>query len=79
LSQEAVDVVESMLTMEPSERPEADFYKKMSYFNDIDFDNIMAVEPPFIPNPNDPLDTGYFNAKNEIQQLKLSNFEMSQI
>lgn len=74
-----MDVVESMLTMDPNSRPGPAIYKKMIYFNSINFDNIMATEPPFIPNVNDPLDTGYFHAKNQIQHLNMSNFEMSQM
>lgn len=78
LSQDAVDVVEAMLTMDPNLRPGPAEYKQMTYFNSIDFDDIMAKEPPFIPNVDDPQDTGYFNAKNQIQHLKMSNYEENQ-
>lgn len=49
----------------------------MKFFESIDFANILNMEPPFVPNLDDPLDTGYFQARNELQHLVLSNFEMS--
>lgn len=69
--------VETILTMIPSERPGAEECKGLKFFESIDFDNILNCDPPFVPNLDDPLDTGYFRARNEMQHLKLSNFEMS--
>lgn len=72
-----MELVENMLTMSPSVRPGAEECKAMKFFASTDFDNIQNMEPPFVPNLDDPLDTGYFQARNEMQHLKLSNFEMS--
>lgn len=72
-----MEVVEALLTMDPHQRPGADECKKMKLFESIDFRNIQNMEPPFVPSLDDPHDTGYFRARNELQQLKLSNFEMS--
>lgn len=66
-----------MLTMLPADRPGAEECKAMKFFEPIDFENIQQMEPPFVPNLDDPLDTGYFQARNEMQHLKLSNFDMS--
>lgn len=66
-----------MLTSDPYERPGPDEYKRMPYFSSINFEDIMATKPPFVPNTDDPQDTGYFAAKNEVQHLKMSNFEMN--
>lgn len=77
LSDGAMEAVESMLTMSPSLRPGADECKAMKFFESIDFENIINAEPPFVPNLDDPMDTGYFQARNEMQHLKLSNFEMT--
>lgn len=77
LSNEATQAVESMLTMTPSARPGAEECKAMKFFECIDFENIQNKEPPFIPSLDDPMDTGYFRARNEMQHLQLSNFEMS--
>lgn len=72
-----METVEAMLTMQPSERPGPEEYKSMKFFESIDFNDIQNAEPPFVPNLDDPLDTGYFRARNEMQHLELSNFEMS--
>lgn len=72
-----METVEAILTMQPSSRPGAEECKAMKFFETIDFVNIQNMEPPFVPNLDDPLDTGYFHARNEMQHLKLSNFEMS--
>jgi serine/threonine-protein kinase greatwall len=50
---------------------------KLKFFESIDFENIRKIDPPFIPTLNDPHDTGYFQARNELQHLQLSNFEMN--
>jgi hypothetical protein len=72
-----METVEVMLTMSPSERPGPDHYKGMKFFESIDFEHIQDCEPPFVPSLDDPLDTGYFRARNEMQHLELSNFELS--
>ncbi|CAG4965015.1 unnamed protein product [Colias eurytheme] len=76
LSQEAVSAIESLLTMEPSERPAASEVKKMPLFKDVDWDNQLNAEPPFVPTPGDIHDTGYFQARNILQQLQVSNFDI---
>lgn len=66
-----------MLTMSPNLRPGAEDCKAMKFFESIDFEDIQNKIPPFVPNLDDPMDTGYFRARNEMQHLELSNFEMS--
>ncbi|XP_062565375.1 serine/threonine-protein kinase greatwall-like isoform X1 [Armigeres subalbatus] len=76
LSAGAVEAVEQLLEMDPSKRPKADQMKAMSFFEPVEWDNMESMPPPFIPNPDDPQDTGYFEARNVMQHLKLSNFDM---
>ncbi|XP_060645295.1 serine/threonine-protein kinase greatwall isoform X2 [Drosophila nasuta] len=76
LSPDAVEAVELMLTMEPAERPAAKEVQQMRYFADIDWENIGHMEPPFVPTPDNPTDTGYFEARNNLQHLQLSNFAL---
>lgn len=76
LSQAAVDAVEQFLTMEPTERPIAKDVKLMKFFIDIEWENIQYIDPPFVPTLDDPTDTGYFDARNIMQHLELSNFDV---
>ncbi|KAL7727313.1 hypothetical protein ACLKA6_008599 [Drosophila palustris] len=76
LSTEAMEAVELMLTMDPAERPAAKEVQQMRHFADIDWENIGHMEPPFVPTPDNPTDTGYFEARNNLQHLQLSNFAL---
>lgn len=60
LSDNAVEAVEEFLTMEPINRPTAKDVQKMKFFESLDWENLQLMEPPFIPNPDCPTDTGYF-------------------
>lgn len=75
LSAEAVEAVEQLLEMDPTKRPAAKEMQEMLYFNCIDWKNIQCMKPPFIPSPDDPSDTCYFDARNALQQIKLSQFD----
>ncbi|XP_053657971.1 serine/threonine-protein kinase greatwall [Anopheles marshallii] len=76
LSPDAVEAVEQLLEMEQTKRPAADQMQRMAFFSCIDWKNMNLMEPPFIPHPDDPQDTGYFEARNIMQHLKLSNFNL---
>ncbi|XP_058055963.1 uncharacterized protein LOC131207368 [Anopheles bellator] len=76
LSQEAVDAVEQLLNNDHNKRPAAEQMRRMAFFASIDWANMSSLKPPFVPNPDDPQDTGYFEARNVMQHLQLSNFEM---
>ncbi|XP_047985689.1 serine/threonine-protein kinase greatwall isoform X2 [Leguminivora glycinivorella] len=76
LSEEAMGAVEALLTMEPSDRPAASAVKNMALFRAVNWDNQLNAEPPFVPTPDDLHDTGYFQARNILQQLHVSNFDM---
>ena len=72
-----MEAVNALLTVNPTERPGADECKRLKFFESINFDDIRNMEPPFVPALDDPHDTGYFRARNELQHLQLSNFELS--
>lgn len=76
LSVEAVNAIEALLTMEPAERPNASAVQAMPLFRHIDWNNQLNAEPPFIPTLDDVHDTGYFQARNILQQLQVSNFDI---
>lgn len=76
LSDEAMEAVDLLLTIDPIERPAAKEVQQMRFFESIDWKNIENVEPPFVPTPDNPTDTAYFEARNNLQHLKLSNFTL---
>ncbi|XP_065089485.1 serine/threonine-protein kinase greatwall isoform X2 [Ochlerotatus camptorhynchus] len=76
LSAAAMEAVELLLEMDPTKRPQADRMKAVPFFEPVEWNNMESTPPPFIPNPDDPQDTGYFEARNIMQHLKLSNFDM---
>ncbi|KAM7360555.1 serine/threonine-protein kinase greatwall isoform 2-T2 [Cochliomyia hominivorax] len=76
LSPDAVEAVELLLTMDPAERPAAKEVQQMAFFECIDWEHLETEEPPFVPNPENPTDTAYFEARNNMQHLKLSNFAL---
>lgn len=63
LSNEAVEAVENLLTMDPAMRPLSTDVKQMAFFQSIDWDNLQVMEPPFLPQPENAHDTGYFEGK----------------
>lgn len=50
----------------------------MMFFKSIDWDNLQSTEPPFVPQPENPTDTGYFEPRNIMQHLKLSNIDIGE-
>ncbi|KAI5640525.1 protein kinase domain-containing protein [Phthorimaea operculella] len=76
LSTEAVSAIESLLTMEPKDRPMAKQVRSMPLFKNIDWENQLSAPPPFVPVLDDLHDTGYFQARNILQHLNVSNFDM---
>ncbi|XP_031565283.1 serine/threonine-protein kinase greatwall-like [Actinia tenebrosa] len=74
LSEDAVDCIDRILTVSPEKRPGAEEIKSHSFFSILDWTNLDKHPVPFIPNPDDETDTTYFDARNNIQNLKLSSF-----
>lgn len=62
--------------MDPPQRPSAKEVRFMKFFEPIDWNDIQHQKPPFIPSLDDPTDTGYFEARNIMQHLDLSNFDV---
>ncbi|CAH2050329.1 unnamed protein product, partial [Iphiclides podalirius] len=76
LSPDAVSAIEALLTMEPAERPATKQVRVMPLFQHVDWENQLNTQPPFVPTPDDLHDTGYFQARNILQHLHVSNFDM---
>lgn len=78
LSAEAMDAVEQLLTMDPNQRPSSKEVQTMKFFTPLDWNTLQGTVPPFVPQPQDQYDTGYFEPRNIMQHLKLSNIDISE-
>ena len=76
LSCEAVQVVDKLLSFDPKERPNLNSLKSFKLFENLSFENLRASPAPFVPQPGDSMDTTYFEARNNIQNLTVSNFDL---
>lgn len=76
LSDDIVNAIESLLTTDPDARPDAEELMKMNAFKNTDWKNLLNTVPPFVPDPYDNTDTGYFQAKNELLNFNISSFDL---
>lgn len=76
LTQDTTSAIEQLLTMNPELRPKAQNVMKMPVFKYMDWDNLLSTQPPFVPDPYDLTDTGYFQARNELLNFNISNFDL---
>lgn len=75
-SESARSAIDTLLTLDPHLRPTAPKVKQMPLFSAVDWDNLLSVTAPFVPQPDDGMDTVYFQARNILQHLNVSNFEL---
>ncbi|KAF9083989.1 hypothetical protein BGX23_010933 [Mortierella sp. AD031] len=80
LSYEAHDLINKLLSREPSHRPSPAVLKAHPFFKGVDWENIRNQEAPFVPAPNDNMDTSYFDARNARPDIRrLSNGNIAEI
>lgn len=70
LSPEAIDCISSLLNPNATERFKLNDFKKHKLFESIDWNKLIYEKAPFQPNPDNRLDTFYFEARNELQNIK---------
>ncbi|KAK3102989.1 hypothetical protein FSP39_015560 [Pinctada imbricata] len=75
LSEQACNAIQKLLTMDPDNRPGSREVRHMDFFDGIDWNNLLDVEAPFVPNPDDATDTSYFDARNIMQELIVSGVD----
>ncbi|XP_049517100.1 serine/threonine-protein kinase greatwall isoform X2 [Dermacentor silvarum] len=46
----------------------------LPFFESVTWGSLLDQEPPFVPSPDNDTDTGYFDARNQMQHLQLSSF-----
>ncbi|GFY34055.1 hypothetical protein TNCV_997361 [Trichonephila clavipes] len=76
LSENAKMAIDLLLTSDANLRPGVKELKTWPLFEDIEWENILHIEAPFVPLPDSDTDTTYFDARNEAQHIKVSSFEL---
>ncbi|XP_043254931.1 serine/threonine-protein kinase greatwall [Colletes gigas] len=73
LSSAAIVAIDALLTLDQNERPSAKEVQVMRLFQEFPWNEPLKAVPPFIPQPDDNYDTCYFQARNIMQHLNVSN------
>ncbi|XP_076547362.1 serine/threonine-protein kinase greatwall [Osmia lignaria lignaria] len=73
LSAPATQAIDALLTLDQNERPSATEVRAMKLFEEFPWNEPIKAVPPFIPQPDDNYDTCYFQARNIMQHLNVSN------
>lgn len=76
LSAEATNAVDMLLTFDPEKRPGFEELKSCPLFQSVEWESLLQQKAPFVPLPDDATDTTYFEARNIVQQLNVSNIEL---
>ncbi|XP_005105833.1 uncharacterized protein LOC101852430 [Aplysia californica] len=76
LSEDAQSAVEQLLTMDVERRPTAKGVKAMPFFTALDWSSVLHMEAPFVPQPDDNMDTTYFDPKNAEMNLVMSAVDL---
>jgi len=77
LPKEAMDAILALLTYDPDSRADGDYLQnRCDLTKNIDWEHILDHQPPFIPNPDSTTDTTYFEARNNMQGLMVSNVDL---
>ncbi|XP_017879849.1 serine/threonine-protein kinase greatwall [Ceratina calcarata] len=79
LSAVATEAIDALLTLDQTERPSAQEVRVMKLFQDFPWSDPQKATPPFIPQPDDNFDTCYFQARNIMQHLNVSNCDTSSL
>ncbi|KAI3378150.1 hypothetical protein SNEBB_002503 [Seison nebaliae] len=66
-------VLLNLLQKDIGKRADFSFILTASFFNTINFTQIIELTPPFIPQPQDEDDIGYFHFRNEFRKTHLKN------
>ncbi|ORZ32784.1 kinase-like domain-containing protein [Catenaria anguillulae PL171] len=74
LPDDARDLIIHLLESNPQQRFAAADIKAHPFFATIDWSNISSLAPPFIPQPDDEKDTGYFDARNASRNIDVTRF-----
>lgn len=77
MSKEAMEAIDGLMSINQNERLSgADLRSSTDLFANINWDNLLREVPPFVPTPVSIDDTSYFMARNEQQNIQLSNIDL---
>uniref|UniRef100_A0A8C4Q6T3 Serine/threonine-protein kinase greatwall n=1 Tax=Eptatretus burgeri TaxID=7764 RepID=A0A8C4Q6T3_EPTBU len=74
LSYDAHDAVSRLLEIDHTKREGFNMLQEHPLFAKFAWDRLLEQPMPFVPQPDDETDTTYFQARNEAQHLKVSQF-----
>lgn len=60
MSDEAKDLIDKLLILDPEKRPTPAEIKAHPFFSNIDWEQLLAQKMPFVPKLDDEHDTSYF-------------------
>ena len=85
VSEEAKDLMKRLMTLKPSERLGANIGEKYAnggeeirkhpWFADIDWNTLNETEASFVPNPENPEDTEYFDSRGASLETFATEFD----
>lgn len=73
LSPNAMDAIMKFLNPVANERMRLGQMREHSFFKNVNWNNLLSEQPPFMPKPDHNMDTYYFETRNEIQNIKMSD------
>ncbi|KAJ2488006.1 hypothetical protein EV174_000243 [Coemansia sp. RSA 2320] len=76
VSEVAIELINSLLRPDPATRSHWKDIKSARLYEGWDLNNIRQMEPPLVPQPDDDVDTSYFEScqRSEIQRLSNATF-----
>ncbi|KAJ2077040.1 hypothetical protein H4R24_005361 [Coemansia sp. RSA 988] len=79
VSSEAAELISALLRPEPATRAHWKDILVAKLFTGWDLNNIRQREPPFVPRPDDDVDTSYFETSQRKELQRLSNATFLQV
>lgn len=67
----ARDFIERLLSMEPAARPSSVTIREHDLFQGVPWDSLHSLPAPFVPQPDNELDTGYFEDRSGAPTAEL--------
>lgn len=72
LSESARSAILNLLNPVPGERMQLTHMRSHPLFASVNWSNLLNEQPPFVPKPDHSMDTFYFDKRNEMQNIKMS-------